>query len=112
MTFNRTKINFKLEKKVNLLLAVISYLFIVGLLGLVTERIFTLGNLSYVLSFFGIQALIGAFNNFIEKDIIKDFFKDWKELPLHFHLLIIFNCLIYFNFINLINPEEYESKRF
>lgn len=112
MPFKRTKVNFKLEKIISLLLAVISYFFVLILIGLVIEKIFTFGNWSYALSFIGIQTLINIFNNFIERDIIKDFYKDWMELSYRTHFLIIFNCLVYFNVVNLINSGEYESKRF
>ena len=112
MPFKRTKVNFKLEKIISLLLAATSYIFVLIFIGSIVEKISTFGNLSYALSFLGIQTLISVFNNFIERDIIKDFFKDWIELSPGTHFLIIFDCLVWLNFINLINSEEYESKRF
>ena len=97
------------------LLPIISYLCLFIFIGIVIQEISSLGNVSFIISFFVIPIIGGVIDWFSDTDLLKTFREDWSKAPTNFHLLVIFSSVIYYHAIgefkelNVIK-EKYESK--
>jgi len=79
---------------------ILSYALLTIFIGKLISIASNFGNNSYVISSIGIPFISAVIDRLTEGKLLNTFYKEWKEAPVVFHLLIIFNIIIYYCFVD------------
>jgi hypothetical protein len=86
--------NTILEVKKIKLLPILSYAAAAIFVGKIISILSNFGNNSYIISV--------VVDRLTEGKLLSTFYKDWKNAPVFFHILVIINVIIYFNLFEII----------
>jgi hypothetical protein len=94
--------NTILEVKKIKLLPILSYAAAAIFVGKIISILSNFGNNSYIISTIGIPFFSVVVDRLTEGKLLSTFYKDWKNAPVFFHILVIINVIIYFNLFEII----------